>query len=294
MRVFVAGATGAIGRVLVEQLVADGHQVVGTSRRAEGIAELKAAGAEGVVVDAFDAEAVTRAVAAAAPDAVIHQLTSLSGGTSADNGRIRRIGTRNLVDAAEQAGVKRLVAQSIAWAYEPGDTPADESVPLDLSAGEPRITTINGIVALEEAVRELDQHVVLRYGTLYGPGTWYRRGGVAEAVLHGDSTDPAAKFLGGLPPNDAVTSFIHVTDAARAAVAALEWPTGTVNIVDDEPTPAREWVPVLAAALDAPAPTPATGRAPWERGATNTLARSLGWEPHFPTWRTGFGVKQET
>ncbi|GAB0104757.1 NAD(P)-dependent oxidoreductase [Nocardia sp. JMUB6875] len=290
MRVFVAGATGAIGRVLVGQLVAEGHQVVGTSRREEGVAGLKAAGAEGVVVDAFDAEAVARAVAAAAPDAVIHQLTSLSGGTSADNGRIRRAGTRNLVDAAAQAGVKRIVAQSIAWAYEPGDTPADENVPLDIGAGEPRITTVNGIVALEEAVREIDHHVVLRYGQLYGPGTWYERGGVADAVLHGDSTDPAAKFLGGLPPNDAVSSFIHVTDAARAAINALEWPSGTVNIVDDDPALAREWVPVLATSLGAPTPEATTGRAPWERGATNTLARSLGWNPQYPTWRTGFGI----
>lgn len=293
MRVFVAGATGAIGRVLVGQLVAHGHQVVGTSRRAEGVAGLQAAGAEGVVVDAFDAESVARAVAAAAPDAVIHQLTSLSGGTSADNGRIRRAGTRNLVDAAARAGVNRIVAQSIAWAYEPGDTPADESVPLDVGAGEPRITTVNGIVALEEAVREIDQHVVLRYGQLYGPGTWYRRGGVADAVLHGDSSDPAARFLGGLPPNDAVSSFVHVSDAARAAVAALEWPSGVVNIVDDEPAPAREWVPILATALAAPAPHATTGQAGWERGATNTLAHSLGWDPHFPTWRTGFGITPE-
>ncbi|MEC3951928.1 NAD(P)-dependent oxidoreductase [Nocardia sp. CDC153] len=290
MRVFVAGATGAIGRFLVEQLIGDGHQVVGTSRRPEGVERLRAAGAEGVVLDVFDAKAVADAVAAAAPDAVIHQLTSLSGGTSADNGRIRREGTRHLVDAAKRAGVERIVAQSVAWVYEPGDEPADESVPLDLGADEPRLTTVNGIVALEDTVAELDHHVVLRYGQLYGPGTWYRRGGVADAVLHGDSSDPAAKFLGGLPANAAVASFVHVADAARAAVAALEWPDGVVNIVDDEPAAARDWVPVLAAAVGAPAPEPSSGRAGWERGATNTLARSLGWDPRFPTWRTGFGA----
>ncbi|MCX4098656.1 NAD-dependent epimerase/dehydratase family protein [Nocardia sp. alder85J] len=290
MRIFVAGATGAIGRPLVAALVAAGHRVAGTSRTEAGVAAVRALGAEGVRLDVFDADAVGRAVAAAAPDVVVHQLTALSGGTPAENGRIRVAGTRNLVDAALAAGVERIVAQSISWVYQPGDTPADEATPLDLGAPEPRATTVAGVRALEEAVAELPQHVVLRYGLLYGPGTWYRRGGLADAVLHGDTSDPAAGFMANLVPNDAVASFVHVDDAARATVEALDWPSGTVNVVDDEPAPGREWVPVLAAAVGAPAPAPVSGRAGWERGATNALARSLGWKPQHAAWRTGFGA----
>ncbi|MQY25664.1 NAD-dependent epimerase/dehydratase family protein [Nocardia aurantia] len=290
MRIFVAGATGAIGRPLVAALVTAGHRVIGTSRSAAWVDDVRALGAEGVRLDVFDAGAVERAVADAAPEVVIHQLTALSGGISAENSRIRQVGTRHLVDAARRAGVERIVAQSISWAYAPGEGPADEAVPLDVDAPEPRARMVAGVRALEETVAELPHHVVLRYGLLYGPGTWYRRGGLADAVLHGDTSDPAAGFMATLVANDAVASFVHVEDAARAAVEALEWPSGTVNIVDDEPAPGREWVPVLAAAYGAPAPEPVPGRAGWERGAVGTLARALGWKPQFPSWRTGFGA----
>ncbi|MEV1167683.1 NAD(P)-dependent oxidoreductase [Nonomuraea sp. NPDC049784] len=290
MHVFVAGATGAIGRYLVPQLVEAGHRVTGTSRTESGLDRLRAQGATAVRLDVFDADAVARAVADASPDAIVHQLTALNGGNPADNGRIRRIGTRNLVDAAKLAGVSRIVAQSIAWAYAPGDGPATEDTPLDVTAPAPRSSVIGGIQALEEAVTELDEHVVLRYGLFYGPGTWYRPGGLVADVLRngGPTDDPASIFLGDLAANDAVTSFVHVEDAASATVAALRWPRGTVNIVDDEPAPAREWLPALAAAVGAPAPAPTGGRADWQRGADNTLARSLGWTPRHATWRTGF------
>lgn len=291
MHVFVAGAAGAIGCCLVPLLVEAGHQVTGTSRTDSGLDRLRAQGAGAVRLDAFDAGAVARVVAEAAPDAIVHQLTALNGGTSADNGRIRRIGTRNLVDAAKRAGVRRVVAQSIAWAYEAGDAPATEDTPLDVTAPAPRSGVVGGVQALEEAVAELDEHVVLRYGLFYGPGTWYRPGGLVADVLRngGPTDDPASVFLSGLAADAAVSSFVHVEDAAEATVAALRWPSGTVNIVDDEPAPAREWLPALAAAVGAPAPAPTSGRAGWQRGADNGLARSLGWRPRHATWRTGFG-----
>ncbi|MGW0191764.1 NAD-dependent epimerase/dehydratase family protein, partial [Nonomuraea sp. NPDC003201] len=258
MHVFVAGAAGAIGRYLVPLLVEAGHRVTGSSRTDSGLDRLRAHGAGAVRLDVFDAEAVARAVAEAAPDAIVHQLTALNGGTPADNGRIRRIGTRNLVDAAERAGVRRIVAQSIAWAYEAGDAPATEDTPLDVTAPAPRSGVVGGVQALEEAVAELDEHVVLRYGLFYGPGTWYRPGGLVADVLRngGPTDDPASVFLSGLAADGAVSSFVHVEDAAEATVAALRWPSGTVNIVDDEPAPAREWLPALAAAVGAPAPAP--------------------------------------
>ncbi|WNI18888.1 NAD-dependent epimerase/dehydratase family protein [Actinacidiphila sp. ITFR-21] len=277
-RIFVAGATGAVGRLLVPLLVEAGHQVTAATRTAEGVERLRAQGAEGVRLDVFDRAAVADALAAAAPEAVVHQLTALSGGNPVDNARIRREGTRNLVDAAKKAGVRRIVAQSISWAYEAGDVPADEATALDTGAPEPRATSVGGVVALEEAVAEIDEHVVLRYGTFYGPGTWYAPGG----FIAGKLAD------GALPANSGVSSFVHVDDAARAAVLALGWPSGPVNIVDDEPAPARAWVPVLAAALDRPAPEPSEGGAGWERGAANGKAAGLGWQPRHRTWRTGF------
>jgi nucleoside-diphosphate-sugar epimerase len=229
-------------------------------------------------VDALDRDDVLTAVRAARPDAAIHQLTALSGGSPNDNAHLRRIGTRNLVDAARTAGVVRMVAQSIAWAYAAGDTPAREECALDLQAPQPRATTIAGVKALEDAVSELPHHVILRYGTLYGPNTWFASGGLMADRLG----------TGNLAANDAVSSFVHVRDAARAAVQALDWPRGPVNVVDDEPAPAAVWVPHFAQAVGATAPPRSTGRAEWERGASNALARSRGLELEFPSWTTGF------
>lgn len=277
MKIFLAGGTGAVGRQLVPLLRTAGHEVVATSRTPAGVAALRAQGAVGVRLDALDRAAVHDAVAGAAPDAVIHQLTALSDVDFAANARIRREGTRNLVDAAKAAGVRRIVAQSISWVYEPGDTPADEATPVD---GDPaRAELIGSVRALENAAAELAEHVVVRYGLLYGPGTWYAPGDRVAAQLR----------AGELAADDAVSSFVHVADAAGAAVLALAWPSGVVNIVDDEPAAAREWVPVLARALDVPTPAPSSGRAGWQRGASNAYARTvLGWAPAHPSWRTGF------
>jgi nucleoside-diphosphate-sugar epimerase len=130
-----------------------------------------------VRLDVYDADAVKAAVGAAEPAVVMHQLTDLSSGSSAGNGRIRRVGTRNLVDAALQAAVPRMIAQSIAWAYQPGDKPATESTPLDESAADPRGAMVGAVRTLEDEAARLPEYVVLRYGTLYGPGTWFRRVG---------------------------------------------------------------------------------------------------------------------
>jgi nucleoside-diphosphate-sugar epimerase len=292
MRIFVAGATGAVGRLLIPLLTGAGHQVTGTSRTPHGLDRVRALGADAVQVNALDTGGLRDAVTAAAPDVVIHQLTALAEGNTAENARIRREGTRNLADAARQAGVTRIIAQSVAWAYAPGDSPADEHTPLDLTAPPPRANLIGGIRALEETAAELEEHVILRYGTFYGPGTWYSPGGLADQQLRQGSGTTAVP--GPLTADDAVNSFIHVEDAARAAAAALNWPSGPVNIVDDEPAPARDWLPVLADVLGTPAPPAAAGRAAWQRGASNTLARALGWAPQNPSWRTGFAAMKTT
>lgn len=277
MRIFVAGASGVLGRAFVRRAVADGHHVVGMTRSARGSDTLRALGATPVVADALDAGGLAAALATARPDTVIDLLTDLAAGDSASNARLRVDGTRHLVDAAHAAGVERIVAESISWVYAPGATPAGEDDPLDLDAAEPRLTTIRGVEALERAVRELPRSSVLRFGQLYGEGTWYARDGrFADAARAGD-----------LPATGTVVSFIHVDDAARAALDALAWPAGTWNIVDDEPAAGTEWAPVFAAAVGAPTPQPA-GSADAGRPVSNAGARAHGLALRYPSWRDGF------
>jgi nucleoside-diphosphate-sugar epimerase len=214
------------------------------------------------------------------PDVVVHQLTDLREQDSGANARLRREGTANLIAAAIDAGVGRVVAQSIAWAYAPTEEPAVEDMPLDLSSTGARLTTVSAVDALETAVLTGPNGVVLRYGMLYGPGTWFTRtGSQARAARDGRVT-----------ADRSATSFVHVEDAAAAAVDAIEWPSGAVNIVDDEPARALDWVPDFCRFAGAPPPRVTPGRVPWATGAANTLARSLGWVPRHPTWRGNWGM----
>jgi len=280
MKVFVAGATGVIGRALVPRLLEAGHEVVGMSKDESRSGLLRALGAQAVVVDVFDRAALTAALQREHPDALIDELTSLGKVDFAANNRMWRIGTRNIIDAAMAAGIDRVVAQSYC-VYAPGEGLATEGDPLDLSSVAQR-SNVEGVIALEQAVGEVANGVVLRYGTLYGPGTWYAVDGrVADQLRRGvfNATDD-------------VTSFVHVDEAAEAAVLALSWPKGPVNIVDDEPASASVWAPVFAAAVGVPRPqlkpvNPATR----SRGVSNAKARrELGWQPIHPSWREGFNA----
>lgn len=279
-RIFIAGATGVIGQRLVPRLLLEGHEVTAMTRRAAAVAHLEALGARVAIADAFDRDAVRAAIADARPDVVMHQLTDLTGGSSESNAALRIEGTRNLVDAALDNGVRRVVAQSIAWVYAPGAEPADETVPLDTGAPPPRAITVAGVAALEAAVREAPEWVLLRYGALYGRGTFYARDGAR-------GLDARA---GALKADADVVSFVHTDDAAVAAVEALTWPSGAVNVCDDEPAPGYEWVPAFCRAVGAdPPPARVAPRAEWARGATNRHAREdLGWAPRHPSWRSGF------
>lgn len=282
MRIFLAGATGAVGRRLLPLLLADGHQVTAMVRSETSARLVEKSGAGAVLADAMDAAAVRTAVIAAAPQVVMYQLTALATRDFAANAALRIHGTRHLADAAEEAGVRRFIAQSIAWTYEPGDAPATETAPLDLHASEPRASTVEAVAELETQTARSAEWVVLRYGALYGPDTW--------CEPHGMFAEQARQER--LTANADVTSFLHVDDAAAAAVAALRWPTGAVNVCDDEPASGHLWVPAFCAAVGAPTPpvddSPA---APFARGADNTYARrTLGWSPRWQSWRQGFAA----
>jgi nucleoside-diphosphate-sugar epimerase len=303
MRVFVAGASGAIGKRLVPQLVAAGHEVTATTRSGGKLEALRALGADAVAVDGLDAAAVGEAVARAEPDAIIHQMTALSGRPDlrrfdrwfAATNDLRRRGTENLLAAAEATGVGRFLAQSFTgWNNaRTGSAVKREDDPLDPSPAKAQRESLAAIRFLERAVLEAPlEGIVLRYGSLYGPGASEE---LVELVRK--------RRFPVVGDGAGVWSWVHVDDAASATVAALErGRRGVYQVVDDDPAPVAEWLPFLAQAAGAKPPRRvpawlgrlAAGEAAVQwittgRGASNAKAkRELGWRPARPSWRDGF------
>lgn len=259
MKVFVAGATGAIGRPLVDALIAAGHSVVGTSRSEVKLAPLRAAGAEGVVLDAFDSDAVRAAVLAAEPDVLVHQLTDLPQkptlkamkGALANTVRLRRDTVPAFVAAAREAGATRAVVQSISFVTKPeGPRVHDESAPLWLDCPEPAFReNVESVASMERSALDGGiEGVVLRYGFFYGPGTWYDRDGYFGQML-------AKRQLPVIGSGDGLGSFVHVDDAVTATMLALEGGSpGVYNVCDDEPSRWADWTKEAAALLGAKPP----------------------------------------
>lgn len=309
MKIFLAGATGVIGRSLAPMLVRSGHTVVGLTRRPDSAETLRAIGVEPAIGDALDRDGLARLVAAARPDAMIHELTDIPRALNvrryaaefAGNDRIRSEGTDNLVRAALAAGAKRIVAQSIAFAYAPEAATAirTEDDPLYDDAPEPFRRSVAALRTLERLVTATPgiDGIVLRYGIFYGPGTGYARDGQWAEEVRRRRFPIAGR-------GQAVASFIHVDDAAAATVAALErGRPGIYNIVDDEPATQSEWLMHFARSLGAPPPRRmpavlvrllagpvAALLATRTVGASNAKAkRELGWSPRHPSWRQGLG-----
>jgi nucleoside-diphosphate-sugar epimerase len=307
MRVFLAGATGAIGRRLVPPLVEAGHEVTAVTRSEKKLDKLYESGTEPILCDVFDAERLGSVVAEAEPDAVINQLTDLPQNLNprklkeyyAANNRVRRDGTSNLLSAALGAGVRRFLVQGSAYWYAPAGGPVKTEVaPLYLDAPPPIGPAVETIKEVEESVISADgiEGVVLRYGMFYGPGTWYAKDGdVGRRVRK-----RRYPMIGN---GEGTYSFVHVDDAASATVAAFERARpGVYNVVDDDPATAAEWMPVYAEALGAKRPPRApafvagliVGRAlvEWSlrlRGASNEkIKEELGWRPQYESWRRGF------
>ncbi|KNB50601.1 NAD-dependent epimerase/dehydratase family protein [Streptomyces caatingaensis] len=302
MRVLVAGATGVIGRQLVPLLTATGYEVTALSRSGRPVG---GPGVRAVAADALDRAALTRAVRDARPDAVVHLITAIPADIDprrmardmGPTGRLRREGTRNLLDAAREAGAGRVITQGVAFSYDPGagPGPADEDQPLWNAPPRPMRDSVAALKELERLTARAGG-LVLRFGHLYGPGTALAADGSTVRRVR-------ARRMPLVGPGTATFSFTHTHDAATAVVAALARPaTGALNIVDDEPAQVREWLPELADILGAPAPrkiptAPArivagpVGVAYMTRlrGADNARARlALDWRPRYTTWRDGF------
>jgi nucleoside-diphosphate-sugar epimerase len=310
MKVFLTGATGAIGRPLTRQLVEAGHTVHGTTTSEAKVPLLWNLGAHPVVLDVLDPDAVAQAVAEAEPDVVVHEATALGGvafdlrrfdRTFAQTNRLRTEGTDHLLAAARAVGARRFVAQSFAgWPQARKGGPVnDEDAPFDPAPPAPMREGFAAIRHLEAATLAYPgDGVVLRYGGFYGPGTSL-------------SAEPGSEFpevvrkrrLPIVGAGTGVWSFIHVEDAASATVRAVEAaPAGVYNVVDDEPARPTEWLPALADALGAPPPRRvprwlgrlaggevAVAMMTSVRGASNAKARrELGWQPRYASWRRGF------
>jgi nucleoside-diphosphate-sugar epimerase len=306
MRVFVAGASGAIGARLVPQLIERGHEVFGTSRSPGHAERVAALGAEPIVLDLLDPRAVRKAVLEMEPDAIVHQATALADvrfsrhldRSFAQTNRLRREGTDALLAAAREAGVPRFLAQSFAnlrYARVGGPVKTEHD-PLDASPVEAMRETAAAMTHLDEAVIAAGG-IALRYGSFYGAPNDGLLGPVRKRQF------PIVDKGGG------VSSFIHLEDAAAATVLALEQEGPAIyNIVDDEPAPVREWLPVLATALGAKPPRhfpvwlarlfageAAVMMGTESRGASNTKAkRELGWTLRYPSWRQGFAEAYAT
>jgi len=310
MRVFVAGATGAIGKQLVPRLVAAGHDVTGMTRSESKAVMIRELGAVPVIADALDPDEVAEAGGRARPDVIVHELTAIADldmrhfdRDFAPTNRLRTDGTDHLLSAGQAVGVQRFVAQGIAsygaYARTGGPVKSEED-PLDTAPSREMRETLAAIRHLEEAVlgARWTEGIVLRYGTFYGPGTSMAPG-EEQFELVRRRKFPLVGDAGG------VWSFIHVADAADATVAAVERGTrGAYNVVDDDPTPVAEWLPTLARTLGAKEPKRVprfmgrlfageTGVMMMTeiRGASNAKAkRELGWRPAHASWRQGFAA----
>jgi nucleoside-diphosphate-sugar epimerase len=306
MRIFVAGATGAVGRRLVPRLVRAGHTVTGLTRTPSKAGLVRELGAEPFVADALDEESIHAAIGAARPDAIVHELTELKGMSDlrkfdrafATSNRLRTAGTDYLLAAARDCSVKRLIAQSFCgWPYaRTGGYVKTEEDPLDPNPPEEMRRTLDAIRHLERVVTTsvAPEGVVLRYGGFYGPGTGMFDGALIEQIRK--------RRMPLIDGGTAWWSFVHMDDVAEATALAVERGKGIYNIVDDEPAPVNEWLPATAAMIGAKPPLHVPA---WfarlvagehivvmmteSRAGSNAKAKAeLGWRPLYPSWRQGF------
>jgi nucleoside-diphosphate-sugar epimerase len=276
-KIFVVGATGLIGTKLTKRLLEEGYDVAGLTRSQQGKAKLEDQGVTGFIGDVFKADTVEAAVASYKPDVIINEITDLKQADMSANTRVRKEGTKNIVSAALNNDVQHIQSQSIAFVYEGGQGLATEETPLDYQATGERKVTVDGVEALEQETARIPHHVILRYGLLYGPQTWFGKDG----MIYNQFIDGSVSMSNG------IQSFIHIDDAVETAIQALSFEPGIYNVTDDNPVDGETWAKWYAQLLNVNPTLNIEQAADHERGASNKKFRQQGGKLIYSDWQEG-------
>ncbi|UXU85243.1 NAD(P)-dependent oxidoreductase [Mammaliicoccus sciuri] len=274
---FVTGATGLIGTKLTKRLIEEGYEVAGLTTSEKGKEKLDNAGVKAYIGNILEYDTIEKSIGDFKPDIIMNEITDLKQVDMSANTKVRIEGTRNLVEAAIKHDVPHIQSQSIAFVYEAGDTLATEETSLDYDASGDRKITVDGVEGLEKESARLNKHVILRYGLLYGPGTWYGKDGmIYNQFINGEVT-----------MTDGVQSFIHIDDAVETAIQALNFESGIYNVADDEPVKGDDWAKWYANELNVTPTLNIEPAAPFERGVTNKKFKDQGGKLIYTTWKDG-------
>ncbi|MFY2153013.1 NAD-dependent epimerase/dehydratase family protein [Mammaliicoccus sciuri] len=276
-KIFVTGATGLIGTKLTKRLIEEGYEVAGLTTSEKGKEKLDNAGVKAYIGNILEYDTIEKSIRDFKPDIIMNEITDLKQVDMSANTKVRIEGTRNLVEAAIKHDVSHIQSQSIAFVYEAGDTLATEETSLDYDASGDRKITVDGVEGLEKESARLNKHVILRYGLLYGPGTWYGKDGmIYNQFINGEVT-----------MTDGVQSFIHIDDAVETAIQALNFESGIYNVADDEPVKGDDWAKWYANELNVTPTLNIEPAAPFERGVTNKKFKDQGGKLIYTTWKDG-------
>lgn len=276
-KIFVAGATGLIGTKLTKRLIEEGYEVAGLTTSEKGKEKLDNAGVKAYIGNILEYDTIEKSIGDFKPDIIMNEITDLKQVDMSANTKVRIEGTKNLVEAAIKHDVPHIQSQSIAFVYEAGDTLATEETSLDYDASGDRKITVDGVEGLEKESARLNKHVILRYGLLYGPGTWYGKDGmIYNQFINGEVT-----------MTDGVQSFIHIDDAVETAIQALNFESGIYNVADDEPVKGDDWAKWYANELNVSPTLNIEPAAPFERGVTNKKFKDQGGKLIYTTWKDG-------
>ncbi|OHS37422.1 epimerase [Staphylococcus sp. HMSC62D11] len=282
VKIFVTGATGLIGTKLTQRLLEEGYDVAGFTTSEQGKQRLEAANVKAYIGDILKADTIEAAIADFQPEIIINQITDLKKVDMAANTKVRIDGSKNLIDAALKHHVKKVIAQSIAFTYEPGEGLATEETPLDDHSTGDRKITVEGVEGLEEQTARMDNYVVLRFGWLYGPGTWYGKDG----MIYNQFID------GEVTLSDGVTSFVHLDDAVETSIQAKLIANGIYNVADDEPVKGSDFAQWYKQQLKVNPKVNITPSEPFERGVSNEKFKSQGGTLQYKSWKDGMNPIQ--
>ncbi|MFT2140321.1 NAD-dependent epimerase/dehydratase family protein [Staphylococcus sp. GDY8P145P] len=276
-KIFVTGATGLIGTKLTKRLIEEGYEVAGLTTSEKGKEKLDNAGVKAYIGNILEYDTIEKSIGDFKPDIIMNEITDLKQVDMSANTKVRIEGTKNLVEAAIKHDVPHIQSQSIAFVYEAGDTLATEETSLDYDASGDRKITVDGVEGLEKESARLNKHVILRYGLLYGPGTWYGK----DRMIYN-------QFINGeVTMTDGVQSFIHIDDAVETAIQALNFESGIYNVADDEPVKGDDWAKWYANELNVSPTLNIEPAAPFERGVTNKKFKDQGGKLIYTTWKDG-------